>query len=203
MTKKIIVFVANGSEEIEVVAAVDLFVRAGFSVDTVSIEESKEVHLSRGVTIVADQTLEQANLNDYDCYYIPGGYKKSNTILGGVPVFETSKGDKIKEFFQENITNETKLFSFICAAPSLLTKWDLLAEDDKATIFPGLESELGEHYEDATVVISDNIVTSKGAGTTIDLALAIIELLESEELAEQVKTGIVYEENVEYEEVEE
>lgn len=49
--KKVAVLLANGFEEIEALASVDILRRAEFEVDTVSMNDDLEVESARGVKI--------------------------------------------------------------------------------------------------------------------------------------------------------
>ena len=55
--KKVAVLLANGFEEIEALASVDILRRAEFEVDTVSMNDDLEVESARGVKIIADKDL--------------------------------------------------------------------------------------------------------------------------------------------------
>ncbi|CAM4803901.1 unnamed protein product [Rotaria magnacalcarata] len=75
MTKKALVFISNGSEEIEAVATIDVLRRAEIDVDVVSIEANGHdaVKCSRNVYVVPDKSLDDIKNNQYDCVVIPGG----------------------------------------------------------------------------------------------------------------------------------
>ena len=70
-----------------------------------------------------------------------------------------------------------KYIAAICAAPIVLNRAGLL-EGRKFTCFPGVEEQItaGEHQTDL-VVVDGNIITSRGAGTALAFAYALVDLL--------------------------
>ena len=85
-----------------------------------------------------------------------------------------------------------KLIAAICAAPTVLAKAGLLFGRD-ATCYPGLEDRLvGAHFSDARVVQDGTVITSRGVGTAIPFALALISFLDSKEKADAIAESIVF-----------
>ena len=70
---KISVFMADGSEEVECLAVVDVARRAGIEVQTVSVTGRPEITSSHGVCIAADVLFEDAEFESSDILYLPGG----------------------------------------------------------------------------------------------------------------------------------
>ncbi len=85
-----------------------------------------------------------------------------------------------------------KLLCAICAAPTVYGSMGLLKERH-ATCYPGMEEELNafEALDDA-VVIDDNFITSRGVGTAIEFALAIVRNLIDDVTADKLASSIVY-----------
>ena len=73
MMKTIFVFLAEGFEEIEALAPVDVLRRAGLSVQTVSITDEQVVTGAHGVPVVADQMFAEINPEDAEMILLPGG----------------------------------------------------------------------------------------------------------------------------------
>jgi len=191
MNKRIALFVAHGSEDIETIGALDVFRRAKLEVDFISIEDTKDVVLSRQSKVKTDKLLSEVDLSDYQVFYIPGGLGWYQDQPGGVAHFLDSQAAPIKKFWQENINDQNLLFCAICAAPQVFYEWGLLKDDTKVTNFSGVEKGKYEsNYVDQKVVKSGNIMTSKGAGTTIDFALAIVEVLLGESAVKELKQGL-------------
>jgi putative intracellular protease/amidase len=110
--KNVLVLVADGSEEMEIVIFVDLLRRAGINVDVVSIKDNDNlIQCSRNIKLLAD-----TNINDirdygiYDLVYIPGG------SLGVENLRSNSKVKEIIRYFY----NSKKYVSAICAGPLVL-----------------------------------------------------------------------------------
>lgn len=70
-TRRILVPVANGSEEIETSSAVDTFRRAGAEVTLASVEDSLTVTMSRGMKFVADESINSVE-GPFDAIALPG-----------------------------------------------------------------------------------------------------------------------------------
>ena len=66
-------FLANGFEEIEALAPVDILRRGGVEVKTVSVTGSEFVESSHGITLKADLKFEDADLSKADMLLLPGG----------------------------------------------------------------------------------------------------------------------------------
>ena len=163
------ILLANGFEEIEALAPLDVLRRLNFEVLLVSMNSSLEVKSSHGVTFKADV------LFDNDVYNSVGV-----VIPGGMPGAKNLKNDErvislVKDF---NLNN--KLIAAICAGPIVLGKANVLEGKD-ATSYPGFESELNcRNYLLDNVVVSKNIITSRGPATAFDFAFAIANYLKLE-----------------------
>ena len=70
---KVIVFLANGFEEIEGLTVVDLLRRADINVETVSISDSLTVTGAHNISVSADTLIKDASLSDADMVVLPGG----------------------------------------------------------------------------------------------------------------------------------
>ena len=180
--KKVALFLTNGFEELEALAPVDLMRRANIEVNTISINQEKEVVSSRKITILADKTIRDVNFDEYEMVVLPGGPGTKN-------YFESKKVLEIVKKFAEN-----KKVGAICAAPTVLASLGIL-ENRKAICFPACETDLeqGKAILTREAVVKDgNIITSRGAGTAIDFGLALIKELLGEEISEKIGKEIVY-----------
>jgi DJ-1 family protein len=180
--KKVALFLTNGFEELEALAPVDLMRRANIEVDTISINQEKEVVSSRKITVLADKTIRDVNFDEYEMVVLPGGPGTKN-------YFESKEVLEIVKKFAEN-----KKVGAICAAPTVLASLGIL-ENRKAICFPACEPDLeqGKAILTREAVVKDgNIITSRGAGTAIDFGLALIKELLGEEISEKIGKEIVY-----------
>lgn len=177
--KQIVIVLANGFEEVEALVPTDVLRRAGFNVVLVGLD-NKEVVSAHNVKIICDDILSDKYLN-FDCIILPGGMPgtinlKNSELLNNV----------IKSF---NLSN--KLICAICAAPSIFESLGLL-KGKRATSYPGFLNELDTIKCEDNVVVDNNIITSRGAGTAFDFAFAIAGSLGSN--VEKLKKVMIYEE---------
>lgn len=179
---KVLVFLANGFEEIEALTPVDYLRRAGLEVDTVSINEDKKVFGAHDIPVLADKLIGDIDPNDYKLCYIPGGMPGASNLRDDDRVIEIIKA----------IDKNDGLISAICAGPIVLEKAGLL-KDKKATSFPGFGEELKSlktYVDDDIIVIDGNIITGRGPAIAIFQALKLIEILQGEDVAEEIKEDI-------------
>lgn len=175
---RVLVPLAEGFEEIEAVAVVDLLRRAGIEVRTAALAR-REVTGSHGITVLADIGLDEAVAVDYDMVVLPGGMPGATHLKADARVIEL-----LQQFAAAG-----RYTAAICAAPSVLAHAGLL-NGRKATSFPGFltpESAPGLRLSEAPVVIDGKVATSRGPGTAIPFALALIELLEGPEARRAVQ----------------
>jgi 4-methyl-5(b-hydroxyethyl)-thiazole monophosphate biosynthesis len=180
--KKVFLFLADGFEEIEAIAPIDILRRAEINITTVSVMQTKEVTGAHNVTITADRLFEEADFSGNDMLILPGG-------MPGTTNLDNHAG--LKTLIKKQIREKRKI-SAICAAPSILGKMGLL-EGKEAIAYPGFESQLkGAVISQKTVAKAGNIITAKGPGIAIDFALAIIEDLKGKQVADDVACGLIY-----------
>ena len=179
---KIGIFMADGCEEIEGLTVVDVVRRAKMEIVMLSITGKKEVTSSHGVTFLADALAEETRYEDLDGIVLPGG------MPGTMHLLENETVNAVIRKFAE----EGKMVAAICAAPSVLGAAGLL-EGKHATCHPGFEEKLtGATTSEDEVVVDGNIITSRGMGTAIDFAAALIARLQDEKKAEEIKASIIY-----------
>ena len=94
MSKKVYIFLAEGFEDIEGLTVVDLMRRAGITITTVSIKNTKQITTAHGITMLTDTTFREADFSDADMLVLPGG-QPGTTYLGG---FEPLT-DLVKSFY--------------------------------------------------------------------------------------------------------
>ena len=179
---KVLIFMAEGHEEIEALTVVDLLRRAGIDIYTVSITGEKKVTGSHGIITVCDKLIETVNFDDADMLVLPGGMPgtfhlgECELLMDQVHGFNTSK----------------KGLAAICAAPTVFGKAGLL-EGKTATCYPGMEGDLkGANTSTDAVCHDGHIITSRGMGTAIPFALEIIRTFQGDEAAEKLAKSIVY-----------
>jgi len=176
----IYVFLAEGFEEIEALATVDILRRAGMNVKTVSVSGKPEVTGAHEITVSADVT--EITLADMEAVILPGGMPGTLNLKSSDMVQNT-----IKYAFDNN-----KLMCAICAAPLVFGNAGFL-KGKKATCYPGFETELiGADVAYDPVVTDGNIITSRGAGTAHLFAFEILKYFGKEKEAAELYKGMIY-----------
>ncbi len=176
----IYVFLANGFEETEAIAPIDILRRSELNVTTVGIGEDVIVS-SHGIAVIPDITeVEFVPSDDIDMIVLPGG-------MPGTLNLEKSR--TVQDAIDYCIAND-KYIAAICAAPSILGRKGFL-NGKKATCFPGFEQFLaGAEYTGESVVHDGKIVTAKGAGVAIEFGLKLSEILTSEANSKKIKASL-------------
>jgi 4-methyl-5(b-hydroxyethyl)-thiazole monophosphate biosynthesis len=159
-----LIIAANGFEETELVAIVDILRRAGIDV-TIAGLTTTIVESVRKVRIVADVRLDEIDHNRYDALILPGGDPGYKNLANSSRVIQI-----IKDF-----NKKKKIIAAICASPYVLAKAGIL-EDKIATIYPGLE-KLIPRPRDGRVIVCENIITGRGPGDVFIFALKLVEIL--------------------------
>ena len=73
MTVKVLVPVADGTEDLEAVAIIDVLRRAGAEVTIASVSGALSVKFSQGIKVWAECLIEDCLDNEYDLVVLPGG----------------------------------------------------------------------------------------------------------------------------------
>ena len=176
------IFLADGFEEIEALAVVDLLRRAGMSATTVSINETPEATGAHGIPVIADTTIDCISC-DYDWLILPGG-------LPGAP--NLAACEKLTDMLVEH-NNAGKHIAAICASPAMVLAPLGILEGKEATCYPGLEDLLtGAVHCPELAVASKNVVTGKGPAAAMAFALEIIKITLGEDKANEVAAGLLY-----------
>lgn len=170
---KVLVLMADGTEEMEAVIAIDVLRRSGAEVTVASVmPQQATIKASRGVNIVADTLLRPQLFDEaWDVLVIPGG-------MPGAEYLGLS-ADVVKLVNQQKAAG--RVVAAICAAPAVVLGRNGLLDGKTATCHPSFQSELAHHTTLSTglVVEDDWLMTSQGPGTAIDFALAIVSRLYS------------------------
>jgi len=177
---KVLVPLAEGCEEIEAVTIIDLLRRAGIDVVVAGLKAGI-VTASRGVQLVPDVTLDVALQHDYDMVVLPGG----------MPGAANLKDDARMITLLKKMAAAGQYTAAICAAPMVLAEAGLL-DGKQATSYPGfLDAIPGVTLSSAAVVQDGKVLTSRGPGTAMDFALALIEVLSGAEKRQQVESALL------------
>jgi 4-methyl-5(b-hydroxyethyl)-thiazole monophosphate biosynthesis len=180
--KKAFIFLANGFEEIEALATVDVLRRAGIEVKTVSITEELQVNGAHGVPVIADSIFANNDYANTDWLILPGGMPGATNLAACKQLTELLTAHHAQG---GNI-------AAICASPAVVLSPLGILEGKEATCYPGFES--GMNCKKAgfkPVIVDGNVITANGPGNTIAFALAIITKALCEEKAREVAEGML------------
>jgi len=176
----VLVPLADGCEEIEAVTIIDLLRRAGIDVVVAGLKAGI-VTASRGVQLMPDVTLDVALQHEYDMVVLPGGMPGAANLKGDVRMIALLK----------KMAAAGQYTAAICAAPMVLAEAGLL-DGKQATSYPGfLDAIPGVTLSTAAVVQDGNVLTSRGPGTAMDFALALIAVLSGAEKRQQVESALL------------
>lgn len=180
---RMLVLLADGFEETELVAPVDIWIRGGVKVTLASIDEDATVEGGHHLVLNADAGLSEVNLKEYNAVFLPGGSRGVDNLKHSEAVLDISR-----EFHEQG-----KLVTAICAAPAVLAAAGVTYKH-KITSYPGMDTDLKKFcasYSTDRVVVDGNVVTSRGAGTAEEFGLKVLEILEGKEVSERVREQMV------------
>ena len=180
--KSVYLMLADGFEEIEAITTTDCLRRAGIDVQTVSITGRRIVDGTHNIPVTADIVFEDADFDQAEMIILPGGMPGTTNLLAYEPLTK-----QLKDFAAQK-----RPMAAICAAPMVLAAHGIL-EGKKATIYEGMEEHLkGAVRSSDPVVIDGSIITSKGPGTAMLFALALIRFLRGDAASDEVRKGLLF-----------
>ena len=176
----IYMFLAEGFEEVEALAPLDILRRAGIDVKTVGVGDNF-IRGSHGITVVCDMSTTGLEVPEFfDGVILPGGMPGTTNL----------EKNKTVQSFIDSAFERHEFLCAICAAPSILGHKGYLSGRE-ATCFPGFEDELeGAILSDKYVVRDDKFITARGMGVATEFGLAIVAALLGEDKAASLKRQI-------------
>ena len=175
------VFLANGFEEIEAIAPIDILRRAAIEVKTVGVS-GEYVTGAHGITVKADISLDEVDINNAGLIFLPGGMPGTTNLME----------NKTVEKIILDANDKGIYISAICAAPMILGKLNLL-NGRKAVCYPGFEEHLlGAEILNTPVAEDGNIITAKGAGAAHLLGFKLTSLLKDQKTADTLYSQMQY-----------
>ncbi len=178
----VLVPLAQGCEELEAITITDLLRRANIEVTTCGLDDLP-VKASRGTTIIPDTSIDKVQNMPFDLIVLPGGLPGSDHLRDN---------EQVQSLIKKQVL-EDKFMAAICAAPKALAKAGVL-DGKTATSFPGVLTALANDnitISENAIEIDGKIVTSRSAGTAMDFALTLIELLEGKQKRDEVSRQLV------------
>ncbi len=171
---------AEGLEELEAVAPLDILRRAGAECTVASLEAEPNVTGRNGIHLRADVSLDAVKDHSFDLVVIPGG--------PGVAALR--KDERVLELLRRHF-HGGQLVAAICAGPTVLQAAGLL-EGKRSTAHSSVIDEIPGATPDEAVVEDDTVITSRGAGTAIAFGLVLARRLAGPETTRAVEQSIHY-----------
>jgi len=181
MSKKVIVPLATGFEEIEALTIVDVLRRAGVEVVMAALD-SLHVTGAHGIVVVADVLIKDVDGTAYDLIALPGGLPGATNLAA----------DATTQALLKSFDAKGKAIAAICAAPYALQTAGVLK--NSYTCYPGYQAKIDRvgYTDKDKVVIDANITTSQGPSTAILFALTLVEQLCSKEIKDNLAKDLLF-----------
>ncbi|MFC4652752.1 DJ-1/PfpI family protein [Lactococcus nasutitermitis] len=191
---KILVFLAKGFETMEFSVFVDVMGWArndfGYDVQVTTCAFQKQVMSTFNIPVLADTTIDEINVDDYDALAIPGGFEEFGFYE---EAYDARFSDLIREFDAKG-----KIIASICVAALALGKSGVLNNRTATTyhLSQGHRQqqlrEFGVNVVNKPIVVDKNIITSYCPETAVHVAFKLLEMLTSTEQTEKVKEAMGY-----------
>ena len=175
--KTALVILAEGFEEVEAIAPVDVLRRAGARVTIAGVTDLR-VKSSRKMGVEADILLKDL-VEMPDAVILPGGLPGATNL---------AKSEEVAKFVKK-MNAAGKIVAAICAAPAAVLAPLGILDGKKATCYPGCETDFSSKtvHSKERVVVDGNIITSQGPGTALEFALEIAVRLVGKDMADNVR----------------
>ncbi len=171
MTKRALVPIADGSEEIEAVCIIDTLRRAEVEVTVASVSDNLEITASRKTKLLADSLISACADQTFDLIALPGGIPGAEHLRDSPLLIEMLKAQR----------DAGRFYAAICASPAVALLPHGLLNGRRATCYPSYREQLVEVPNIAAaldrVVVDGNLITSQGPGTALEFALKLVECL--------------------------
>lgn len=172
------VMLANGFEEVEALAPVDMLRRAGVECRTVGVT-GKVVTGSHGIPVEADITLDEADAVP-EMLVLPGGQPGTDNLNRYMRIHR----------MMADVERAGGYLAAICAAPGILG-YDGYLMNRTATCYPGHEKFfIGGTKSEEHVVRDGKIITADGMGSAVAFGAALVEALTDAPTAEKILKSI-------------
>ena len=180
MAPTVLTLLADGFEEIEATAPIDLLRRADAEVTVASCSDSLDLTGRSNITLRADTLLSK--ITDplaFDLLVLPGG----------PAVFDLRKRTEIIELIR-TFADSGKPIGAICAAPLLLLDAGVISSDSTCTAHGSTSNELANLKPNQAVIQNGKIITSRGAGTAVEFGLSLIKELFGTDKESEIRSSI-------------
>jgi 4-methyl-5(b-hydroxyethyl)-thiazole monophosphate biosynthesis len=180
--EKILVPIADGSEEVETIAIIDVLRRAHLEVMVASVHERLTVTMAHGVKVTADVLVQDVSDQIFEAIILPGGMPGAEHLRDCIVLIDLLKSQQ----------KAGRWLGAICAAPVVVLEYHGLLGGRKATCYPSMSNQLkNASAAHQRVVVDDRCVTSQGPGTALEFALQWVSLLVNQTTADQLKKSLL------------
>jgi len=187
--KRVLLLLADGVELFEAAAFTDVLGWADTfgseRIECVCAGLHPRLRCTFGPDLIPDVQLDQVGAEDFDALAIPGGFETAGFYEDA---YAKPFLDVIRRFDQAG-----KPIAAICVGALPLAKSGVVA-GRRATTYKLLGgqrrqqlAELGAEVVDAALVRDGNVITSTGPSTAVDVALALVGMLTSQENADKIR----------------
>jgi 4-methyl-5(b-hydroxyethyl)-thiazole monophosphate biosynthesis len=194
-TTKILLFLAQGFEDLEAVAILDVFgwthYRENIKKASVTTTGFHKMVKSRfGLKIKPDLPLSEVNPNDYRAFVLPGGFYSYG--------FDEAFDDQVCQIARD-IHKNGGYIATMCVGSLPISEAGLL-KGKKATTYPysrahdnqGRLKKSGAEISNGPVVMDDRIISCSGPGSALEVAFLLMDCLLGVESAREVKRYMIY-----------
>lgn len=183
MKKRVLVTLAEGFEEIEALAPVDILRRAGAEVIIAGVD-GEVITGGHGIKVVPDARIEDVD-TDFDAIILPGGGLGAKNLSESWLTHEKML----------LLVNKGALLASICASPAVVLGPAGLLNGHQAVCYPGAEEHSPDFtFSDMRVCVDGNLITAQGAGVAVEFALAIVEHLFDKTLRDSLSRSLLHNE---------
>ena len=177
----VLIPLANGFEDIEAVAVIDVLRRGEVEVVTASLHDKRVVTSAHGIRMEADRLFADAADETYDAIILPGGGEGTENL---------KRSESLAARLRRQ-NEEGRLLCAICAAPTVLVAAGALPGNAEVTCYPTCQGELDRAWSPAPVVVDGTVVTGQAPGSAVLFALVVLQTLAGEQVARKVAQGMV------------
>lgn len=177
------VLLANGFEDIEAIAVIDILRRAGVNVQLVAVtaDGTLQVTTSHNVRLLADVSIGDVAAKSFDLVYLPGGLPGATNLAASADVAALLR----------RTASEGGICSAICAAPVALDAAGMLDGVDY-TCYPGFQSNIkAGNYTGARIQRSGKIITGCGPGASLEMGFELLRALGLNNAASHLLDGML------------
>ncbi len=178
---KVLVPLADGFEDLEAIAVIDVLRRGGVEVVTAALQDADAVRSAHGVSMRADARLEDVADDSFDAIVLPGGGEGTENLKRSETVMRVLR----------RMRDEGRFLCAICAAPTVLVAAGVVDEGLHVTCYPTCQMDLDREWTPAPVVADGKVITGQAPGSALLFALVVLQTLCGEVVARKVARGMV------------